>query len=77
MGREFADLFAGTMAITMIVDDFTTAAWWKLCINSVGALNALTLKPAGILREEAMSARLGMEMVAEVRCRGARRRRAA
>ena len=48
----------------MIVDDFTTAAWWKLCINSVGALNALTLKPAGILREEAM-VRVGMEMVAE------------
>jgi 2-dehydropantoate 2-reductase len=64
MGREVADLFAGTTAITMIVDDFTTAAWWKLCINSVGALNALTLKPAGILREEAM-VRVGMEMVAE------------
>lgn len=64
MGREFADLFAGTMAITMLVPDFTTAAWGKLCINSVGALNALTLKPAGILREEALR-RVGMEMVAE------------
>jgi 2-dehydropantoate 2-reductase len=64
LGRAFAGLFAGTVAKTVLVDDFTTAAWWKLCINSVGALNALTLKPAGVLREEAMS-RIAMEMVAE------------
>ena len=64
LGRDFAGLFTGTAAKMMLVDDFTTAAWWKLCINSVGALNALALKPAGILREEAMS-RVAMEMVAE------------
>jgi 2-dehydropantoate 2-reductase len=64
LGRDFAALFSGTTAKMMLVDDFTTAAWWKLCINSVGALNALALKPAGILREEAMS-RVALEMVAE------------
>ena len=64
LGRDFAALFLGTTAKMMLVDDFTTAAWWKLCINSVGALNALTLKPAGVLREEAMG-RVAMEMVAE------------
>jgi 2-dehydropantoate 2-reductase len=64
LGKAFAELFADTTATTMLVDDFTTAAWSKLCINSVGALNALTLKPAGLLREEAIS-RVAMEMVAE------------
>ncbi|HUV71338.1 MAG TPA: 2-dehydropantoate 2-reductase [Terracidiphilus sp.] len=64
LGKEFAGLFAGAAAETMLVDNFTTAAWWKLCINSVGALNALTLKPAGVLREEAMN-RVAMAMVAE------------
>jgi 2-dehydropantoate 2-reductase len=48
----------------VLVDDFTTAAWWKLSINSVGALNAIALKPAGILRDEAMG-RVATEMVAE------------
>jgi 2-dehydropantoate 2-reductase len=64
LGREFAGLFAGTAAKMVLVDDFTTAAWWKLCINSAGALNAIALKPAGILRDEAMG-RVAMEMVAE------------
>jgi 2-dehydropantoate 2-reductase len=64
LGRDFAGLFAGTSAKMMLTDDFTTAAWWKLCINSVGALNALAMKPAGILRESAMG-RVAMEMVAE------------
>jgi 2-dehydropantoate 2-reductase len=64
LGRAFAELFAGTAAKMVLVDDFTTAAWWKLCINSVGALNAITLKPAGLLRDEGMG-RIAMEMVAE------------
>ena len=64
LGKEFAGLFAGTTAKMMLVEDFATAAWWKLCINSVGALNALTLKPAGILREEAIG-RVALQMVAE------------
>lgn len=64
LGREFAELFNGSSAKIVLVEDFTTAAWWKLCINSVGALNALTLKPAGLLRDETM-ARLALELVAE------------
>ncbi len=64
MSHEFAALFAGTPAKTMLVENFATAAWWKLCINCVGALNAITLKPAGVLRDEAMG-RVAMEMVAE------------
>jgi len=64
LGRAFAELFTGTAAKAMLVDDFTTAAWGKLCINSVGALNAIMLKPAGLLRDEAMG-RIAMEMVTE------------
>lgn len=64
LGRAFAGLFVATTAKIMLVDDFATAAWWKLCINSVGALNAIAGKPAGILRDEAMG-RIAREMVAE------------
>jgi 2-dehydropantoate 2-reductase len=64
LGREFAGLFTGTAAKVQLVDNFATAAWWKLCINSVGALNALTLKPAGVLWGDSMSL-LAREMVAE------------
>ena len=64
LGREFATLFSLTAAKVELVENFATAAWWKLCINSVGALNALTLKPAGVLRGDAMSS-LAREMVAE------------
>jgi 2-dehydropantoate 2-reductase len=63
-GREFAALFAGSPARMEPVADFITAAWSKLCLNSVGALNALTLKPSGVLRDEAIS-RLALAMVAE------------
>lgn len=64
LGSDFAGLFADTAVKMMLVDDFTTAAWWKLCINSVGALNAITLKPAGVLREEAIG-RIAREMATE------------
>jgi 2-dehydropantoate 2-reductase len=64
LARDFAALFTGTAAKTMLVEDFTTAAWGKLCINSVGAVNALTLKPASVLWSDAMS-RIAQEMVAE------------
>lgn len=64
LGREFAALFAGTALHMILVENFATAAWWKLCVNAVGALNALTMKPAGVLREAPMS-RIAREMVAE------------
>lgn len=54
LGRGFAALFAGSSVKMDLVPDFITAAWWKLCLNSAGALNALTLQPAGLLRDEDM-----------------------
>ncbi len=75
LGRRFAALFAGSGARMDVVEDFTSAMWWKLCVNSVGALNALTLKPAGVLRGKSMR-RLAMALVAEcaavARAEGAR-----
>ena len=64
LGRDFAALFAGSPMKVESVSDFITAAWSKLCLNSVGALNALTQKPAGVLRDEDMG-RLAMALVAE------------
>jgi 2-dehydropantoate 2-reductase len=64
LGRAFAALFAGSPVKMELVTDFVSAVWWKLCVNSVGALNALTLQPAGLLRDEVMG-RLAVDMVAE------------
>ena len=64
LGQSFAALFAGSSAIMEPVDDFTSAMWWKLCMNSVGALSALALKPSGVLREPAMH-RVALTMVEE------------
>lgn len=64
LGRGFGGLFAGGPANIEQVADFTTVAWRKLCVNSVGALNALTCKPAGLLREEAVG-RLAVVIVGE------------
>lgn len=64
LGRSFAGLFTGSGARIELTADFTSAAWWKLCVNSVGALSALALKPSGVLRGDSMR-RLGLAMVAE------------
>jgi 2-dehydropantoate 2-reductase len=64
LGREFADLFAGSKAEIEVIEDFKSAAWRKLCINAPGALNALTMKPAGVLYDEALGT-VALEMVAE------------
>ncbi|HVT99645.1 MAG TPA: 2-dehydropantoate 2-reductase [Acidobacteriaceae bacterium] len=63
-GRAFTALFAGSSVKVELVADFITAAWRKLCLNSVGALNALTLKPAGLLRDETVAS-LALQIVAE------------
>jgi 2-dehydropantoate 2-reductase len=63
-GRAFAALFSGSSVKVEPVTDFTTAAWRKLCLNSVGALNALTLKPAGLMRDETVAS-LALAIVAE------------
>jgi 2-dehydropantoate 2-reductase len=75
LGAEFKNLFRGSKAEIELVDDFKTAAWRKLCTNAAGAINALTMKPAGVFHDEAVG-RLALEMVAEVvavgRAEGAR-----
>jgi 2-dehydropantoate 2-reductase len=64
LGRRFAELFSGSKAEIELVEDFKTSAWQKLCMNSAGAINALTMKPAGVFHDEAL-ARLAVEMVRE------------
>ena len=64
LGQAFGDLFVNTPARIELTDDFLSAAWHKLCINSAGVLSALTLKPAGILRDEAMG-QLALGIISE------------
>lgn len=64
LGQEFVELFAGTRADAAAVEDWTTVAWKKLCHNAVGALPALLLQPAGVLRGEAMGS-VALDMVRE------------
>lgn len=52
LASSFADLFEQTEISCRPVDDFTTAAWWKLCLNAAGVVNALTLQPAGIAQNK-------------------------
>ncbi len=52
LGTAFVELFVGSGADAVAVDDVLTAAWRKLCINAVGVLPTLLLEPSGFLREE-------------------------
>jgi 2-dehydropantoate 2-reductase len=73
-GRAFVALFADTGLAVATTDDFTTAIWRKLCLNAAGALSALLLKPAGVLRDDDVAevARdLVRECVAVARAEGA------
>jgi 2-dehydropantoate 2-reductase len=63
-GRSFLDLFAGSAAQCVPTEDFLSAAWWKLCVNVVGALNALTLQPVKVLWQEPMTS-VARSLVAE------------
>jgi 2-dehydropantoate 2-reductase len=63
-GDRFVALFAGTGLTVQAVADFKTAIWRKLCLNSVGAINALLLKPTGVFRDEAVG-RLALELARE------------
>lgn len=74
LGREFAALFTGVNVEITLRADFQTALWRKLCVNCVGALNALLLEPEGIFRDAAVGeiARgLAGECVAVARAEGA------
>jgi 2-dehydropantoate 2-reductase len=64
LGEAFAQILAGSSAKVELTNDFTTAAWRKLCINSAGAISALTMKAARVLRDEAMG-KVALDIVAE------------
>ena len=55
LGREFAALFTGTEIGLTLTADFKSAVWRKLCTNAVGAISALLLKPAGVMRDERLA----------------------
>jgi 2-dehydropantoate 2-reductase len=63
-GAQFVALFAGAALNVSETPDFKTAVWRKLCINSIGAINALLLKPAGVFHDEAIG-RLALAMARE------------
>ena len=50
-GEAFAALFAESVITASTTDDFATVAWTKLSLNCVGAVNALTGQPGGVVRK--------------------------
>jgi 2-dehydropantoate 2-reductase len=73
-GVAFVELFAGTAADAVVVPDFVTVAWRKLCHNAAGVLPALLLQPSGVLRGEAIGVtalQIVRECVAVGRAEGA------
>ncbi|MGV3577745.1 2-dehydropantoate 2-reductase [Brevundimonas sp.] len=50
-GEAFCALFETQALVASTTDDFTTVAWTKLSLNCVGAVNALTRRPAGVVAE--------------------------
>jgi 2-dehydropantoate 2-reductase len=52
LGESFRALFEGTELTPSLTDDFLTAAWRKLALNSAGIVHALTLKPAKVVQNE-------------------------
>ena len=75
LGEAFLQILLGSSANVELTQEFVSAAWRKLCINSAGAINALTLKPAGVLRGDAFG-QVAKDIVAEcaavARAEGAR-----
>lgn len=54
-GADFIKLFAATNFDLSQTDDFTSAVWRKLCLNSSGAVSAVVLKGAVISRHEGVA----------------------
>ncbi len=52
LAQRFAGLFANTEVRCDLSGDFTSMAWWKLCVNAAGVVNALVLQPARIAHDE-------------------------
>jgi 2-dehydropantoate 2-reductase len=51
-GEDFVRLFDGSPIDVSTTEDWTSAAWAKLCLNSAGAVSALTLQPAGVSQRD-------------------------
>ena len=64
LAADFAALFDPSTVTITLTGDFLTAAWRKLCFNSAGALSALMLQPAGILRDPEIG-RTALDIIAE------------
>jgi 2-dehydropantoate 2-reductase len=62
-GARFGALFADKAQVEL-TDDFRSAAWRKLCLNAAGVISALTLKPAGVLRDAALG-EVALGLIAE------------
>jgi 2-dehydropantoate 2-reductase len=74
-GEAFASLFSGTPLNVNRTDDFKTAVWQKLCLNSAGAVSVVLLKPAGIVNHKGVAELMRAivrECVAVGRAEGAR-----
>jgi len=54
-GEDFLELFAHTNFDAKATDDFVSAVWRKLCLNSSGAISAVLLKPQGIVHHEGVA----------------------
>ena len=54
-GADFAKLFAHTNFDLKLTEDFTTAVWRKLCLNSAGAVSAVLLRGARISHHEGVA----------------------
>lgn len=50
--RAFAAFFSGTGIDVAETDDFKSAVWRKLCVNSAGAVSALALEGSGVAWRE-------------------------
>lgn len=54
-GAAFVELFAGLNIDAVQTGDFKTAIWKKLCLNSAGAVCAVTLMPSGIAHHDGVA----------------------
>jgi 2-dehydropantoate 2-reductase len=54
-GEAFCALFETEALVASTTDDFTTVAWTKLSLNCVGAVNALTRLPAGVVARDGVA----------------------
>jgi 2-dehydropantoate 2-reductase len=75
LGTTFVALFAGTALTPKTTHDFLSASWRKLVLNSASVVNALALRPAGLVRDAnaaALMRAVAAEATAVGRAMGAR-----